>query len=141
MQPDASTDFLIIGAGFAGWVVAERLAAAGWKCVVVDRRLHVGGNAYDEMDAAGVLVHRYGPHYFRTNSTRIVDYLSRFTEWHAVAYTIKSFTRGRYWSFPVNLNTFEEFIVRERCTCGAGEVAGFTGCGIAIYKVRRITYD
>lgn len=112
MQPDASTDFLIIGAGFAGWVVAERLAAAGWKCVVVDRRLHVGGNAYDETDAAGVLVHRYGPHYFRTNSARIVDYLSRFTEWHAVAYTIKSFTRGRYWSFPINLNTFEQYLGR-----------------------------
>ncbi|RYD27671.1 MAG: hypothetical protein EOP87_20810, partial [Verrucomicrobiaceae bacterium] len=54
------------------------------------------------------MTHRYGPHYFRTNSSRIFDYLSRFTGWHEVAYTIKSFTRGRYWSFPVNLNTFEE---------------------------------
>lgn len=87
-------------------------AAAGWRCVVVDRRAHFGGNAYDEIDAAGVLVHRYGPHYFRTNSPRIVEYLSRFTGWHAVAYTIKSYARGRYWSFPINLNTFEEYLGR-----------------------------
>ena len=110
MQPDAHTDFLVVGAGFAGLVVAEQLAAAGWRCVVVDRRSHFGGNAYDEVDAAGVLVHRYGPHYFRTNAPRIVAYLSRFTAWHDVAYTIKSHARGRYWSFPINLNTFEEYL-------------------------------
>ena len=112
MTPDSSTDFLIIGAGFSGLVVAERLAAAGWKCVVVDRRAHLGGNAYDRTDAAGVLIHPYGPHYFRTNSQRIVEYLSRFTAWHHVAYQIKSRTRGRYWSFPINLNTFEEYLGR-----------------------------
>ena len=122
MQAEAQTDFLIIGAGFAGCVIAERLAAAGWKCVVVDRRAHVGGNAHDETDAAGVLVHRYGPHYFRTNSQRIVAYLSRFTDWHAVAYTIKSFARGRYWSFPINLNTFEEYLGRPS---GEAEFAGW----------------
>jgi UDP-galactopyranose mutase len=110
MQADRYTDFLIIGAGCAGLVVAEQLAAAGWRCVVVDRRTHIGGNAFDEIDGAGVLVHRYGPHYFRTNSQRIIDYLSRFTDWHEVAYTIKSFARGCYWSFPINLNTFEEFL-------------------------------
>lgn len=116
MDTDPSTDFLIIGAGFSGLVIAERLSAAGWKCVVVDRRNHLGGNAHDSTDRAGVLVHRYGPHYFRTNSRRIVDYLSRFTGWHAVEYTIKSHTRGRYWSFPINLNTFEEFIGRPAAT-------------------------
>jgi UDP-galactopyranose mutase len=108
LQTDFSTDFLIIGAGFSGLVAAERLSAAGWRCVVVDRRSHLAGNAFDSTDGAGVLTHRYGPHYFRTNSSRILQYLSRFTGWHEVAYTIKSFTRGRYWSFPVNLNTFEE---------------------------------
>jgi UDP-galactopyranose mutase len=113
---DHITDFLIIGAGFSGLVMAERLSSAGWKCVVVDRRNHLGGNAHDRLDAAGVLVHHYGPHYFRTNSPRIVEYLSAFTDWHEVAYTIKSHTRGRYWSFPINLNTFEEFIGRESST-------------------------
>ncbi len=116
MQTDPSTDFLIIGAGFSGLVVAQRLAAAGWKCVIVDRRDHLGGNAYDRVDAAGVLIHPYGPHYFRSNSQRIVDYLSAFTEWHHVSYTIKSHTRGRYWSFPINLNTFEEYLGREATT-------------------------
>lgn len=116
MDHDATTDFLIIGAGFAGLVAAQRLAAAGWKCVVVDRRNHLGGNAHDGIDAAGVLVHHYGPHYFRSNSQRIVDFLSAFTEWHHVSYTIKSHARGRYWSFPINLNTFEEFLGRESST-------------------------
>jgi len=113
VKSNSSTDFLIIGAGFSGLVIAERLSTAGWKCVVVDRRNHLGGNAYDGINAAGVLVHHYGPHYFRSNSQRIVEYLSAFTEWHQVSYTIKSYTRGRYWSFPINLNTFEEFLGRE----------------------------
>lgn len=113
---EGQTDFLIVGAGFAGLVVGEQLAAAGWKCVVVDRRPHLGGNAHDETDAAGVLVHRYGPHYFRSNSRRIVDYLSRFTGWHPVEYEIKSHAAGRYWSFPINLNTFEEWIGRPSTT-------------------------
>jgi UDP-galactopyranose mutase len=113
LEPDAHTDFLIIGAGFSGLVIAERLASAGWKCVVADRRSHIGGNAHDRIDAAGVLIHPYGPHYFRTNSSRVLEYLSRFTSWHEVSYTIKSHTRGRFWSFPINLNTFEEFLGRE----------------------------
>ena len=81
--------------------------------MVVDRRSHLGGNAHDGINQAGVLVHHYGPHYFRSNSPRIVDYLSAFTEWHQVNYTIKSFARDRYWSFPINLNTFEEYLGRE----------------------------
>jgi UDP-galactopyranose mutase len=116
LDTDHSTDFLIIGAGFSGLVVAERLSAAGWKCVVVDRRSHLGGNAHDRTDATGVLIHQYGPHYFRSNSQRIVDYLSAFTEWHQVSYTIKSHARDRYWSFPINLNTFEEFVGKKATT-------------------------
>lgn len=116
MAAAPSTDFLIIGAGFSGLVMAERLSAAGWKCVVVDRRSHLGGNAYDRKSDVGVLIHPYGPHYFRSNSPRIVDYLSAFTEWHEVNYTIKSHTRGRHWSFPINLNTFEEYLGRAAST-------------------------
>lgn len=112
MEADHSTDFLIIGAGFSGLVVAERLSAAGWKCVVADRREHLGGNAHDSHDSAGVLIHRYGPHYFRSNSQRIVDYLSAFTGWRQVEYTIKSHAKDRFWSFPINLNTYEELIGR-----------------------------
>lgn len=111
MNPDF--DFLIVGAGFSGLALAERLATQhGRSSLVVDRRDHLGGNAYDYTDAAGVLVHKYGPHYFRTNSDRVVEYLSRFTEWHPVAYEIRSFTEDRYWPFPINLNTFEALVGR-----------------------------
>ncbi len=106
-------DYLIAGAGFAGSVLAERLASqCGATCLVVDRRNHIGGNAHDCYNAAGVLVHPYGPHYFRTNSDRIVEYLSQFTEWQPTEYKILSWTAGRYWQFPINLNTFEQILGR-----------------------------
>ena len=107
-------DYLIVGAGFAGTVLAERLASqCGKRCLVVDRRRHVGGNCYDANDAAGILLHTYGPHYFRTNSDAVVEYLSQFTEWHPVEYKILSWTDGRYWNFPINLNTYEQLTGRK----------------------------
>ena len=94
-------------------MLAERLASqTDATCLVIDRRDHIGGNAYDRIDSSGVLIHPYGPHYFRTNSNRIVAYLSQFTEWHPVNYKILSWTDGRYWQFPINLNTFEQLIGR-----------------------------
>lgn len=106
-------DYFIVGAGFAGMTVAERLVRKkGARVLIVEKRNHIGGNAHDHYDDAGVLIHRYGPHYFRTNSPRIREYLSQFTEWTPVDYTIKSFTRDRYWNFPINLNTFEQLIGR-----------------------------
>jgi len=104
-------DFVIVGAGFAGAVLAERLASqSGQRCLVLEKRGHIAGNAYDYHDAAGVQLHAYGPHYFRTNSDRIVAYLSRFTDWHHVEYRILSWVDGQYWPFPINLNTFEQLI-------------------------------
>jgi UDP-galactopyranose mutase len=112
-----NVDFLIVGAGFSGLVIAERLAnECGARCLIVEKRDHIGGNAQDEYDEYGVLIHKYGPHYFRTNSPRIKDYLSRFTEWHHVDYRILSHTEGRYWNFPINLNTFEQLLGRESTT-------------------------
>ena len=107
-------DVLVVGAGFSGLVIAERLTTQlGLRCIVIDARDHVGGNAHDEYDRAGVLVHRHGPHYFRTNSPKVRDYLSQFTAWHPVDYKVLSYTDGRYWSFPINLRTFEQLIGRD----------------------------
>lgn len=112
MQPD-DYDFLIIGAGFAGLVTAERLCNQhGKRCLVIDQRAHVGGNAHDYYDENGVLIHAYGPHYFRTNSTKILNYLSNFTNWIPAKYQVQVFRDNRYWSFPINLKTFEQYIGR-----------------------------
>ena len=110
-------DFLVVGAGFSGLTFAERAAnEAGKTSLVVEKRRHLGGNAYDRYDDHGVLIHTYGPHYFRTNAQRIKDYLSQFTGWHPVDYKILSHTGGRYWSFPINLNTFEQLLGRSSTT-------------------------
>lgn len=106
-------DFLIVGAGFAGLVAAERICnGLGKTCLVVEKRSHIGGNCYDEIDSHGVLIHKYGPHYFRTNSPEVKAYLDQFTQWRAADYIVKSYTDDRYWSFPINLNTFEELLGR-----------------------------
>lgn len=106
-------DYLVAGSGFAGAVLAERLASQlGKRCLVVDRRTHLGGNAHDSTNDVGVLVHRYGPHYFRSNSAEVVDHLSQFTEWRPVDYKALSWTDQCYWQFPINLNTFEQLLGR-----------------------------
>lgn len=106
-------DVLIVGAGYAGLVMAERICSSlGKSCLVIEKRDHIGGNAQDEYDEAGVLVHKYGPHYFRTNSEKVKSYLSQFTEWLPTRYQILSHTRDKFWRFPVNLNTFEQYLDR-----------------------------
>jgi UDP-galactopyranose mutase len=110
-------DFLIAGAGVSGLVAAERLCNGyGKRCIVVDRRQHIAGNCFDARDEHGVLIHRYGPHYFRTNSEQIVEYLGRFSGWIPGAYRVSAFTDGRYWSFPINLETFEQYLGRPSST-------------------------
>jgi len=116
-----SSEYLIVGAGFSGLVLAERLSnECGASCLIVEKRDHIGGNAQDEYDDHGVLIHKYGPHYFRTNSPKIREYLSRFTEWHPLEYKILSYAEGRYWNFPIDLNPFEQLI--GRCSTGATEM-------------------
>jgi len=99
-------DFLIVGAGFAGSVLAERLATElDLRVLVVERRSHIGGNAYDHYDEAGILVHRYGPHIFHTNSREVFDYLSRFTAWRPYEHRVLASVDGRLVPFPINLDT------------------------------------
>jgi UDP-galactopyranose mutase len=98
-------DALIVGAGFAGSVMAERLASQGQRVMVVDRRPHIGGNAYDRLDAAGVLIHQYGPHIFHTNSAEIFDYLSRFTEWRPYEHRVLAQVNDRLVPMPINRTT------------------------------------
>lgn len=102
----ARYDVLVVGAGFAGAVMAERLAKdAGLKVLVVDRRPHIAGNAYDRHDAAGILMHQYGPHIFHTNSDEIVDYLSRFTRWRPYQHRVLAEVDGKRVPMPINRTT------------------------------------
>ncbi len=99
-------DWLIVGAGFAGSVLAERLASQrGERVLVIDKRAHIGGNAYDRYDDAGVLIHQYGPHIFHTNSQAIFDYLSRFTRWRPYEHRVLAEVDGMLLPIPINLDT------------------------------------
>ncbi|CAN7477263.1 UDP-galactopyranose mutase [Acidovorax sp. Leaf78] len=104
----AGFDYLIVGAGFAGSVLAERLANAGHRILVVEKRSHIAGNAYDHYDDAGVLVHPYGPHIFHTNSEDIFDYLSRFTAWRPYEHRVLASVDGQQLPIPINLDTINQ---------------------------------
>ena len=99
-------DWLIVGAGFAGSVLAERLASEGnAKVLIIDKRPHIGGNAYDRLDNAGILIHQYGPHIFHTNSERIFNYLSRFTAWRPYEHRVLASVDGQLLPIPINRTT------------------------------------
>jgi UDP-galactopyranose mutase len=99
-------DYLIVGAGFAGAVVAEQMARNfGCKVLVVDRRPHIGGNAYDHYNDEGVLVHKYGPHIFHTNSRDVFEYLSKFTLWRNYEHRVLASVDGQFVPIPINLDT------------------------------------
>src|SRR5436309_11881114 len=102
-------DYLIVGAGFAGSVMAERLAAdAGKKVLLIDKRNHIGGNAYDHFDDAGIQVHKYGPHIFHTNSREVFEYLSRFTAWRQYHQRVQACVDGQLLAIPINLDTINK---------------------------------
>jgi UDP-galactopyranose mutase len=100
-----SHDVLIVGAGFAGSVCARQLADQGQRVLVIDRREHIGGNAFDSHDAEGVLIHPYGPHIFHTQSKRVLEYLSAFTNWRFYEHRVLAQVDGRLLPFPINRTT------------------------------------
>ncbi|MDY6459286.1 UDP-galactopyranose mutase [Acinetobacter faecalis] len=99
---------LIVGAGFAGSVCARELAEAGHQILVIDRRDHIAGNAFDVKDEYGILIHQYGPHIFHTNSERIFNYLSKFTEWYQYEHRVRGVVNGKEYPFPINRDTLNQ---------------------------------
>jgi UDP-galactopyranose mutase len=119
-----SYDTLVVGAGYAGTILAERLATqCGQRVLVIDRREHIAGNAYDELDEHGVLIHRYGPHIFHTNAEKVVEYLSQFTEWRPYEHRVVAFVDDKYVPMPINRTTINELYDLELTT--DEEVAAF----------------
>jgi UDP-galactopyranose mutase len=101
--------WLVVGAGLTGCTIAERIASTlDQKVIVIDRRNHIGGNTYDYYDEAGILVHRYGPHIFHTQSQRVWDYLSRFTKWKNYTHRVLAHVQNQYVPLPFNLTSIEK---------------------------------
>lgn len=103
-------DLIIVGAGLSGCVIAERAATIlNSKVLIVEKRSHIAGNCYDEYTSSGVLIHKYGPHYFRTNNLSLLKYLSSYTGWIEGNYIVKSKYKGELYAFPINIDTLEQF--------------------------------
>src|SRR5579884_2093794 len=111
-------DYLIVGAGFAGSVLAERLASQLNKSVLlIDKRNHIGGNAYDHYDQDGLLIHKYGPHIFHTNSLQVLEYLSQFTEWRPYQHRVLASVDEQLVPFPINLDTLNRLYGLSMSVC------------------------
>jgi UDP-galactopyranose mutase len=116
-------DYLIVGAGFAGSVLAERIARiANKKVLIIDKRNHIAGNAYDYYNEDGILVHKYGPHIFHTNSADVFNYLSEFTEWRDYQHKVLASVDGQQVPIPINLNTINKLYGLNLCS---DELVGF----------------
>ncbi len=104
-------DIIIIGAGFAGSVLAERLATQkNQRILIIDKRTHIGGNCFDCFDEHGILIHKYGPHLFHTDNKLVFDYLSQFTEWHQYQHEVLAFIDGQKVPVPFNLNSLQALL-------------------------------
>ena len=102
-------NILIVGAGLSGATCAAQLAQAGHAVHVIEERAHIGGNAYDEYDQHGVLIHKYGPHIFHTNSKKIFEFLSQFTQWRPYEHKVAAFVHGVHYPMPLNFSSIGRF--------------------------------
>jgi UDP-galactopyranose mutase len=145
-------DWLVVGAGFAGSVLAERLASeAEARVLVIDKRPHIGGNAFDRLDASGILIHQYGPHIFHTNAERIFAYLSRFTDWRPYEHRVLASVDGQQLPIPINRTTLnrlyglslssddevETFLQARAENCGAPK----NSADVVLARVGRDLYE
>jgi UDP-galactopyranose mutase len=135
LQPD----WIVVGAGFTGATFAERMASAGKRVRVLERRPHIAGNAYDAPNDQGVLLHRYGPHIFHTNSPVVRDYLSRFTEWRPYEHRVLASVEGRLVPVPFNLDSLEAlFPPHEAAAIEAALIAEHgAGARVPILKLKE----
>ena len=102
-------NYIIIGSGFAGSVIADRIAnVLNQKVLIIEKRNHIGGNCYDYRDENNIIIHKYGPHIFHTDYKEVFDYLSNFTDWHIYHHRVLAFIDGRKVPIPFNLNTIYE---------------------------------
>lgn len=144
-------DYLIVGAGFAGSVLAERLASeANQKVLIIDQRDHIAGNAFDYFNKDGILIHKYGPHIFHTNSRKVFDYLSKFTPWRPYEHRVLASVDGQLVPMPINLNTINKLY---GLNLNATELEGFfeskaekkdriaTSEDVVVSKVGRELYE
>jgi UDP-galactopyranose mutase len=144
-------DYLIVGAGFAGSVLAERLATqANKKVLIIDKRDHIGGNAYDYYNNDGILIHKYGPHIFHTNSKEVFEYLGQFTAWRPYEHKVLASVDGQLVPIPINLNTINQLYglslnsseVESFFASKAEKVAGIkTSEDVVVSKVGRELYE
>jgi UDP-galactopyranose mutase len=144
-------DYLVVGAGFAGSVVAERLASClDARILLVERRNHIGGNAYDHYDDSGILVHRYGPHIFHTSSRDVFEYLSQFTEWRSYQHRVMASVDGQLVPMPINLDTINRLqnanmssaeLVRYLASVGEKVAQIRTSEDVMVSKVGRELYE
>jgi UDP-galactopyranose mutase len=145
-------DYLVVGAGFAGSVLAERLASkAGKRVLLVDKRSHIGGNAYDYCNDDGIWVHKYGPHLLHSNSARIYDYLGQFTQWRLYEHRVLASVDGQLFPIPINRTTVNKFYgidLKTEDECGTflaslAELRGQcrTAEDVVISKVGRELYE
>lgn len=124
---------IIIGAGYAGLILAERLASQqNEKVLVIEQRQHIGGNAYDRFDEHGVLVHEYGPHIFHTRSKDVWDYLSQFTEWHYYEHRVLAKIDGKEVPIPFNLNTIDQLFPKEMAARMQDKLVSLLGYNVKV---------
>ena len=135
-----AVDCLVVGAGFSGAVMAERLARLHErKVLLIDRREHIGGNAYDYPDTLGILAHRYGPHIFHTNSTKVWHYLSQFTSWRPYEHKVQAHIDGQIVPLPFNLNTLQQLFTDTQADALQQKLIAAYGYGskVPILKLRE----